>query len=371
MNPTATKFLGTFLIVLALVAAGIGLFQTRRVTLLSRATAVVQLERDETDLPGVKADASTGADADYFLENEAAVIATEFILNPAIEKLDLNSIWGNRYNDRQKLKTIESRDILKKSLAVMPEMGTSRIQISVTRESQEETPKIVNAVAQSYCDYRMDRRRKIAENAFAAIAEPFKSAEAKTLAAQKELAVSQGLLPADLRSNPPQTLTNGSAALQAAQARHNQAQIQSLSLENQLQGAIRSTSPDTNFIANTKTAIAKVQGELTAATDAITVESRRIDALKLYWTARERLESAEKLFAPYKKKSAEIQAFGSSSNKPPAYIVERASKSEVVEMRDASSGNLLFGVAGVLVVIGGGIVLALRPKIVQENKKAA
>ena len=146
---------------------------------------------------------------------------------------------------------------------------------------------------------------------------------------------------------------------------------QSLSLENQLQGAIRSTSPDTNFIANTKVAIAKVQGELTAATDAITVESRRIDALKLYWTARERLDSAEKLFAPYKKKATEIQAFGSSSNKPPAYIVERASKSEVVEMRDASSGNLLFGVAGVLVVIGGGIVLALRPKIVLENKKAA
>ena len=92
MNPTAAKFLGTFLIVLALVAAAIGLAQTRRVQLLHRATAVVQLERDETDLPGFKTGMPAGADMDYILKTEAELIPSEFILNPVIEKLDLNSI---------------------------------------------------------------------------------------------------------------------------------------------------------------------------------------------------------------------------------------------------------------------------------------
>ena len=371
MNPTAAKFLGTFLIVLALVAAAIGLAQTRRVQLLHRATAVVQLERDETDLPGFKTGMPAGADMDYILKTEAELIPSEFILNPVIEKLDLNSIWGKRYNDRQKFKTTESREILKKCFSVMPVTGAARIQIVVTREAEEETLKIVNAVAQSYCDYRVDRRRKIAENGLAAIAEPFKSAEAKVLAAQKELEAAQGLLPPDLHTNPTQLSNNGSSALRDAQSSHNQARIQSLSLENQLQSAVRSTSPDTNFIAKTKAEITKVQAALVASSEAITAESRRVEALRAYWVAREKLESAGKMFAPFKQKSSEIQASGSSSNKPPANIVERTEKSEEVESRDASSGNLLFGIAGALALLGAGIFLTHRHPVAIENQKVA
>ena len=371
MKPAPAKFLGTFLVALALVAAAVGIAQVTRVQLLHRATATVRVERDETDLPDTGSGMPSGADMDFILQTEAGIIPSEIILKPVIEKLDLNSIWGERYNDGQKLKTTESFAYLKSSLKAAPVSGSALIRIDVTREDADETMKIANAVAQSYCDYRADRRRRINESALKNIAELSKVPLEKFTIARKNLEDAQNALPPDIRANPPMLTINETPALRAAQARHNQATIQSLSRSNQIANARHSASPDTNLIARVTTELSRLQVELDDAAAAVKIESKRLDALREYWVAQANLENAEKMFAPFKKAADEAHLTSSAMNKPPAVIADHAEKAGTIEAHDTSRGAVSFGIASVLLLVGAGVLLSNRPPIRSENLKAA
>lgn len=371
MKPATAKLLGSFLVVLALVAAVMALVQSLQVRLLHRATATVRVERDESDLPELNLRMPASANVDYVLHTEAGLIPSEFILNPVIEKLDLNTIWGGRYNDGQKFKTEESREVLKTFLKASPVPGSALIQIDVTEGNSEEAVKIANAIAQSYCDYRVERRRRIAENAIKAIAEPFKSSEDKLAVASKNLEAARNALASDIRANPPQFPKGDSPELRGAQSRHNQALIQFIMRSNQLANATRSASSDAERIARTTDDLTRIQAELDAAATAVRAESQRLEALRTYWNAQENFENAEKMFAPFKKATDEARVVGSSSNKPPAVISDRAEKTATIEVREASRGAILFGLAGVLMLAGVGVLLSSRPPTIVKNQKNA
>ena len=371
MKPAPAKFLGTFLVALALVVAVVGILKIARVQLLHRATASVRVERDESDLPATGSGMPAGADMDFILQTEAGIVSSEIILKPVIEKLDLNSTWGKRYNDGSKFKTTESFTYLKTSLKATPVAGAPLIQIDVTREDADETMKIANAVAQSYCDYRADRRRRIAESAVRNIAELSKIPLEKLTIARKNLEAAQDALSPDIRANPPALTKNETPALRAAQARHNQATIQSLSRSNQIANARRSASPDTNLIARVSTELSRLQIELDDSAAAVKTESKRLEALRDFWVAQANFENAEKMFAPFKKAADEAQAIGSTTNKPPAVIAEHAEKAATIETHDTSQGVVSFGIAGVLLLAGAGLLLSNRTLVRSENQKVA
>ena len=181
----------------------------------------------------------------------------------------------------------------------------------------------------------------------------------------------QNALAPDIRTNPPALAKNETPALRAAQTRHNQATIQLISRSNRVANATRSASPDTNLIARITTELTRIQAELEAAKKDVNTESERFEALREYWEARENFESAEKMFAPFNKAAAEAQAAGSATNTPPAAIVEHAENTATIKAHDTSRGAISFGVAGVMLLVGAGVLLSNRTPIRSENQKAA
>lgn len=365
MKPAPAKFLGSFLVALAVVAAAVGFTQIRQTQITYRATATIHV------LPGIEAGMPVGTEVESVLKTEADMIRSEFILKSVIEKLDLNTVWGKRYNDGQILKTMESCEIAKKGLHIAALPNSALIQIEFTREDADEAVKFANAVAQAYCDYRVDRRRRIAESTASNLVEICKEPLEKLIAARTKLEATQNALAVDIRANPPQVPTGENRTLHAAQSRRNQASIEVMSRSTQLANAAKSASPDTNLIARLTADLSRFQSELAAAENAVNAESQRVEALKEYWRARENFESAERIFAPFKKAADEANAANSSSDKSPATIESRAERAATIESHDMSRGAICFGIAGVLLFVGAGQLWVSRTPTTADNQKVA
>ncbi len=365
MKSAPAKFLGSFLVALAVVAAAVGFMQLRQTQITHRATATVHV------LPGIESGSPVGTEVQSVLQTEAGIIRSEFILKSVIEKLDLNTVWGKRYNDGQKLKTTESCEIANKGLHVAALPNSALIQIEFTREDAEEPVKFVNAVAQAYCDYRVDRRRRISETTASNLVEFCKEPLDKLNAARTQLEVAQNALASDIRANPPPVPTGENKALNAAQSRRNQASIGVMSRSTQLATAAKSATPDAELITRLKADLSRFQAELAAAEGAVNAESQSAEALKTYWRAKENVENAERIFAPFKKAADEANAANASSDKQLATIESRAERAVAVESHDLSRGAISFGIAGVLLFVGAMQLLAGRKSASVAKQKVA
>jgi uncharacterized protein involved in exopolysaccharide biosynthesis len=81
------------------------------------------------------------------------MIQSEGILGKAIDDLDLNKEWGKKYANGDRLKTAESRAILKGRIDVRPVRNTSVIEIRSYSEKPEEAAKIANSLALAYVEH--------------------------------------------------------------------------------------------------------------------------------------------------------------------------------------------------------------------------
>lgn len=368
MKPAVTTFLGSLLVGLGLIAAAVGAFQSTRQHSRLAASTIIQIDRDESDLPSLGDRMPAGADLEYILTTEMEVIPSALILDPVIQSLDLNTTWGNLFNDRNKLKTTESREILKNSLKTTPVAGESRLKIEVTRSSTEDPVSIANRIADVYCDYRLERRKRIAENAATNFAAPFKQAEEPFLAAQNLVESARERLPAQLRSDPPQIAKGETtASLRNAQSFLSQLTVRSLMLSNQIASLRSAAAPDTNRLQAAQTEFERVQNTIPEAEARVNSEAKTVEALRDYWLAKEKLDSAEKSFAPYKKTATEISAMNSPGQKPPAFIIERAENAQTILSRDIMSGAVAAVSAVVLVLIGLPMALSNRSRPNRES----
>jgi hypothetical protein len=305
------------------------------------------------------------------LQTEADMIRSEFILKSVIEKLDLNNVWGKRYNDGQKLKTAESCEIARKSLHVTAVPDSALVQIEFTRDNADESVTLANAVAQAYCDYRVDRRRRIAETTASNLVEFCKEPLEKLNAARTRLEAAQNALAPDIRANPPQVPTGENKTLAATQSLRNQASIEVMSRSTRLANVSKSASPDTNLIIRLTADLSKSQAELAAAEDAVRSEAQKADALKEYWRAKDNVENAERIFAPFKKVADEAAAANSSTDKSPATIESPAERAATVKSHDLSRGAEYLTAAGVLLFVGAGKLWNSRVPATTDKQKVA
>ena len=88
-----------------------------------------------------------------FMQSECEMIQSEGILGKAIDDLDLNKEWGKKYANGDRLKTAESRAILKGRIDVRPVRNTSVIEIRSYSEKPEEAAKIANSLALAYVEH--------------------------------------------------------------------------------------------------------------------------------------------------------------------------------------------------------------------------
>jgi capsular polysaccharide biosynthesis protein len=90
----------------------------------------------------------------YFLQTTFAIIQSQAVLKPVIDKLNLNTKWGNKYNGGTPLRTEDTMQLLKQRVSLIPERNTRLIDITVYSEDRNEAAQIANAITESYRDYR-------------------------------------------------------------------------------------------------------------------------------------------------------------------------------------------------------------------------
>jgi uncharacterized protein involved in exopolysaccharide biosynthesis len=95
-----------------------------------------------------------------YLKTEFEIIQSQTVLNKVIEKLNLNVVWGRKYFNGETLRTSEALAILKARLILADVRGTKLIAITVYSDDRNEAAQIANAVAESYHDFSIERRKK-------------------------------------------------------------------------------------------------------------------------------------------------------------------------------------------------------------------
>jgi capsular polysaccharide biosynthesis protein len=90
---------------------------------------------------------------------ECSVIQSDAVLGTTIDKLNLNTAWGRKYNGRIPLKTQETMQLLRQRMSLKPERGTKLIDITLYSEDRNEAARIANSVAEAYQDYSRDSRK--------------------------------------------------------------------------------------------------------------------------------------------------------------------------------------------------------------------
>jgi uncharacterized protein involved in exopolysaccharide biosynthesis len=91
-------------------------------------------------------------DATAALQAQAEAALSDAVLNPVVERLDLNESWGRKMRVVGALKTWESVTLLKQKLTVVPVEGPNALEIRMDyADNSEEAAQIANVVADTYC----------------------------------------------------------------------------------------------------------------------------------------------------------------------------------------------------------------------------
>jgi capsular exopolysaccharide synthesis family protein len=151
-------------------------------------TTRIKIERDQSDISGF-AERGGGVPIydPYFIQTEFELIQSEVILGKVIEDLDLNTVWGKKYANGERLKTSETITLLKGRIDLRPVRNTSLIEIRVYSEKADEAAKIANAVAEAYKAHRLAQRTLLSRGGIKALEERFVEQQEKVKKAQQRV----------------------------------------------------------------------------------------------------------------------------------------------------------------------------------------
>ena len=359
MTSTSTKPLAALLLVLAAGVGITGFILLRQSEPLFQSTAAVRVVRDQTDLVELGGRAPAGLDTAFFVQNEAELVRSHMFLQQVIEHLDLNQEWGNRFNDGQKFKTHETAEKLRARLQVMPEPTDSLLRIQVASDNGPEAMKLADALAMAYCEYRVARRQRIAQDTIDALTVAYQENEAKVhRAAELVEQARQELDPAVRDQNPPpQPASATEGALPELRRALTRVTMLYMAQSNQL--ALSHSLP-ADALQKLEAQVERTRTALTNTSAAVQSEARKQEALRTFWLARQELEKAETMFAPYKDTVTAKRSELASLKNPPAYITETASPAKELPAHKAVAGKGCLIGAGVLLVAGAGLFFTSR-----------
>jgi capsular exopolysaccharide synthesis family protein len=121
-------------------------------------TAQITVEPENPDVPSMEAGQAAGAqgyDA-YFLQTEFKVIQSHAVLSNVIAAMDLNNVWGKKFNNGLPLKESDTEGVLLRDVELQPIRNTKVIEIKGYSDNPEDAAKLANQVAESYRKYRAD-----------------------------------------------------------------------------------------------------------------------------------------------------------------------------------------------------------------------
>jgi len=98
----------------------------------------------------------------YFLLTEFETIQSHAVLSNVIVMLDLDEVWGNKYNRGKRLSPSDVEEMIKRHLELKNIRGAKLIRISVSDDDSIEAAKLANAIARRYCEYKTREFQEIA-----------------------------------------------------------------------------------------------------------------------------------------------------------------------------------------------------------------
>jgi len=152
-------------------------------------TARIKVDRGGADIQEFGNNRIQGQYDPYFIQTEFETIKSEAVLSNVISRLNLNEVWGRRYNNGERLKSSRTLELLQARLALNPVRNTMFISIGVySGESPEEAAELANSVAEAYRSYRLNEILNASEGGIQALKAQFDEQQDKIDKVNEELA---------------------------------------------------------------------------------------------------------------------------------------------------------------------------------------
>ena len=136
-------------------------------------TARIKVENDINDITGLTATPSISAYDPYFIQTTFEIMQSQMVLSNVVAAMDLNNVWGKKYNNGDTFKTLDTIEILKQRMQLAPVKNTKLIAITVYSDDKQEAADLANAIARAYTQYRIESRRSLTTNGVAVLEEQF------------------------------------------------------------------------------------------------------------------------------------------------------------------------------------------------------
>jgi capsular exopolysaccharide synthesis family protein len=153
-------------------------------------TARIKIEPDIiSDIAGVAggSDVTYAPYDPYFIQTAFEIIQDQVVLGKVIQNLDLNVVWGKRYNGGVPLDTSVTMTMLKGRMSLDPVRNTKLIEITVFDENKNEAAQIANAIVDAYRDYRLNLRKEQTLRGIKTLEDQYQADEEKIDAVQQRV----------------------------------------------------------------------------------------------------------------------------------------------------------------------------------------
>ena len=133
-----------------------------------RATATVAISRSAAE---VSMAATNSAYGNNWFMGEFDTLQSKPVLERTVKNLDLQDIWGKKYNNGQPLNVADALAMLKSRLDILPVKARDGaaanvaagflVRVRAYSDSAEEAAKIANGVVEGYRDFREEQEREV------------------------------------------------------------------------------------------------------------------------------------------------------------------------------------------------------------------
>ncbi len=120
------------------------------------ATARITVELDRPDISSLTGPGNGMGYDPYFMQTEFQIIQSQAVLSKVVAALNLNDLWGKKFNNNGPLKESDTERILKNSLELQPVRNTKLLELRAYSDNPDEAVRIANQLAQSYKEYRQE-----------------------------------------------------------------------------------------------------------------------------------------------------------------------------------------------------------------------
>jgi uncharacterized protein involved in exopolysaccharide biosynthesis len=150
--------------------------------------STARLKVESSDTPPFSQGIAQSAYDPYFIQTTLEIIQSQIVLNPVIDQLKLNDVWGRKYSNGQALNSTETLELLKRRISLAPVRNTKLIAITVYSDDSHEAAQIANAIAKSYQDYRIKFRSEMAAKGINELQQKYKTQDEEIHQARTDVA---------------------------------------------------------------------------------------------------------------------------------------------------------------------------------------